>query len=368
MEKQNPISGETPTGHTKRTIDYQSLFTNATKGRRWLYAVATFGVVLAIVLKGALVAVSVKTDKHQNLPPLKLPAVSAPAPAPAPEPDYRGIARNRLQPDLDWAERQSAKSVDDHLQQLDEFFAEAKKRSPRFAQDALGWRSKWYLIVDKLPRTRKDRQPQFLAKSFNDDIFSPEQLTQVLDQLVKDCVNSELGIENEMLVKMRADVSDLPPAVLIAFTSKSELRAAFERALVEARQRAGVDLKADVGREITSAVVAQVLSWVAVRMAVEGGILGAGASTSWGTLGISLGVAIIVDQIVTRIWDWYRDPVGELTRKINDKLDDVRRLIVEGDGRNSGLRARLKDLSKTRSALRRAAMDQILTLSKENKP
>ena len=67
------------------------------------------------------------------------------------------------------------------------------------------------------------------------------------------------------------------------------------------------------------------------------------------------------------VWQHYRDPVGELTGKLNDKLDELHRLIVEGDNQDIGLRARLKELAARRAELRSAAIDK-MTSPLEDKP
>jgi hypothetical protein len=341
--------------------DGQPTYRSDDESQRFRYVVVVLGILLALLLRAALVAIFAKCEKP--LPPVQLTLPAHPASIP----DLRSVVRGRLNPDLDWAERQSEKSVDDHLRKLDDFFASAQKRTPRFAKDALGLTSEWYLVVDRMPYTRSNRQAQFLRTSFNDDIFSPPQLTKALNQLVKDYVDSEAGIENQMLVKMRADISDLPPSVLASFGNQGELQIAFGRALAQATERAGANLKADVSREVTSAVVAQVLIWATERMGIEAGILTVGASNSWETLGMSMVVALAVDQVVKWVWDWYRNPVGELTGKMNTKLDEMHRLIVEGDNKESGLRAKLKELSTKRAELRRAVIEK-LEGQLENKP
>jgi hypothetical protein len=274
----------------------------------------------------------------------------------------RQQALQRAQAGLDWADAQTRSSADEHLRAIDRFFDEVKGRTPRFAEQILGWSSKWRLVSDKLPFTRTDRHARFLDKTFRDELFSPEQLTDAIDGVIRDYTDAVAGIENRMLVRIRADVGDLEPAALPpAFADETKLRAAFDEAMHAALDRTRADLRADVTREAVSLVAGEVLTMVAVRLGVSGGILAAGAGSSWATFGVGLVVAVIVDQIVTWVWEWWRDPQGDVTRTMNTKLDEIRRLIVEGDGAAApGLRQRLDELATRRDTVRRAAMAEMI--------
>jgi hypothetical protein len=290
-----------------------------------------------------------------QLPPVPGPLASGPSIE-----VLRQQALRRTQPGLDWADAETRRSAAEHLQAVDAFFSDVKSRTPRFAERILGWSSKWRLVSDKLPFTRADRHAQFLDKTFRDELFSPQQLTQTIDAVVRNYTDSVAGVENRMLVRVRADVGDLEPAVLPAFADETKLRVAFDDAMRVALDRTHADLRADLTREAVSLVAGEVLTMVAVRLGVSGGILAAGAGTSWATFGVGLVVAVIVDQIVSWVWDWWRDPQGDVSRKMNDKLDEIRKLIVEGDGNSPGLRQRLDELAAKRDKLRRAAMADMI--------
>ncbi len=63
----------------------------------------------------------------------------------------------RAKPHFDWAQRQILLHTSNCLVPLDELFAQGRKGTPGFAEDALGWSSKWRLMVDCVPYTRHDR-------------------------------------------------------------------------------------------------------------------------------------------------------------------------------------------------------------------
>jgi hypothetical protein len=350
-------------------VDYHAPQRNP---RRMLYLIA--GVAAAVVIVARAPHASL-FEKPQPVvrPVLVLPATST-APSTQPEPtgptvaEVRRIAAERVLPALDQADRDGQAAVADHLRALDDFFIQAKRNTPGFAKAVLGWSSKWRLVSDKLPFTRTDRHAQFLRKTFHDRLFTPEALTKVVEQTVGGYGGSMAGIENRMLVRIRADVSDLPPAMLPAFNDDAALRAAFERALAQATQRIGADLKADVGRETTSLVAGEVMTLVAVRLGVSAGILSAGAGSSWATFGVGAVVGLVVDQAVTWVWNWWRDPVGDLSTKMRGKLEDIRVLIIEGDGKQPGLRGRLEAVARDRAAVRRAAVLRMIQSPEEAKP
>jgi hypothetical protein len=340
-------------------------------GRGWwaVYVIGGVAAAVAAVARGPIVSLFDKPDAPTPAV-LKLPATQPVASKPAPTgpsaQEVRRRATGRAMPVLDEADRQSQAAVAEHLRAVDDFFAQAKRGTPGFAKQVLGWGSKWRLVADKMPFTRTDRHAQFLRKAFHDRLFTPDALTKVIEQTVKGYGGSVSGIENRMLVRLRSDVSDLPPSMLPAFGDDAQLRQAFDRALAQATERVGADLRADVGRETMSLVAGEVMTMVAVRLGVSAGILSVGAGSSWATFGIGAVVGLVVDQAVTWVWNWWRDPAGDLTTKMNAKLDEIRTLIVDGDGRGApGLRARLDAVARDRATVRRAAVLRLIQSPEE---
>lgn len=356
-----------PNSEPASAITYRS---RPPRARRLVYLVAGVGVAVAVLARGPVASLF---DRPEPAAPAVL---SLPATAPAPETPPAGpsaeavrrIAADRAGPVLEAADREGRAAVAEHLRAVDDFFAQAKRGTPGFAKQVLGWSSKWRLVSDKLPFTRTDRHALFLRKAFHDRLFSPEALTKVVEQTVKGYGSSAAGIENRMLVRLRSDVSDLPPAMLPGFGDDAALRAAFERALAQATQRIGADLKADVGRETTSLVAGEVMTLVAVRLGVSAGILSVGAGSSWATFGVGAVVGLVVDQAVTWVWNWWRNPAGDLSTKMNAKLDEIHALIVDGDGAQPGLRGRLEAVARDRAAVRRAAVLRMIESPEEAKP
>lgn len=295
-------------------------------------------------------------------------APKTPAPVAVPPPpviDTRRIAlevRARVEPSLDWAHEESLLAVNDELHGLSAFFQQAKTRTPQFADAVMSWGSKWRLLVDQVPGTTGERHREFIREKFAETLFDEESLTHAVEQVIRGYADKTQSLENEMLVRMRADVEDLPAASLAALSRGESLSAAFQEAIDRAMHGTSDGLRADVATLVVAVMAEEVLAQAAVRLGVSAGILGAGAGSSWATLGVGLAVGVIIDQIVTLVWEWWADPQGSLTQEVDARLDDLHRAIVEGDAEHPGLRPQLLEFARARDALRREAIDQMVGL------
>jgi len=307
------------------------------------------GVAGALLLRGPLV-------DHISRSPRPAPLVAVPTPAPPALADVRRQARERTLRHLDAADRAGRQAIDRQLKPLEDFFAQARKRTPGFAEEVLGWGSKWRFVADRMPFTRSDRHEEFLKLAFTAHLFTADQLEKQLRQVVKGYLAESEAIENRLLVDVRSDLQDLPPLLLASRLDAAAFELAFAEALQRASARTGAGLRQDVAQEVVSQVVGQVLAQVAVRLGVSAGVLGTGAATGWATLGIGLVVGIIVDQVISWVWDWAADPKGNLARELDGKLDELRKSIVDGPPKAPGMRGQLEQLATDRGALRRRVL------------
>lgn len=294
---------------------------------------------------------------HSRLPE----SMPAPPPAPVPvSPEVCKTVAERAQPHLDWADAESQHAIDEHLATLTLFFDSAKQQTPRFARDVMGWRSKWRLVSDKLPFTRDDRHQAYLRERFGARVFTPQQLLQAVESVLTSYLTSVQSIEGMMLVRIRADVADLPAGSLPQFASPEALEQAFALALEAAAKQTEVDLRADLIRELVSIVTGEVLTMVAVRLGVSAGILATGASSSWSTFGVGLVVGVAADWVIQKVWNWWDDPAADLAGMMDARLDAIHQLLVDGDGSASGLRGKMLELHEQRRLLRRQAVHQLI--------
>lgn len=273
----------------------------------------------------------------------------------------RPSAREVAGPHLQRADEQCRAAIARPAADVERFFHDAQQSTGPFAEEALGWGSKWRLVVDHVPYTRGGRHEAFLRAQFEKQVFSPQQLEQAVSGAISAYLAEVRSVEGRMLVDLRTDMADVPGAFPAAALDESEFRQLYEESLALAASSAGGSLQADIGTQMVSLIAGEVLTAVAVRLGVSAGILGTGAATSWATLGVGLVVGVIVDQIVCWVWDWYADPEGELAAQLNSKLEVLRRMIVEGPG---GLRERLEQFAAQRAAVRQQAVLNLLEPSR----
>lgn len=315
------------------------------KPTRWLLLLGFLGVVIAVILGRPLL----ESAREQPSPPPTPPQIKLPPP---PE----EVAK----PHLGKAEQAAERAIEEHVKALDTFFAYSKKGTRTFAGESLSWSSKWRLVADYVPFTDGDRHQKFIRSKFEEHIFKADQLEEAVKQVVRSYLAHIRSIESKMLVDLRVDVSDFPSAYPLAQLDDKRLQESYDQALSRAIAATGGDLRADIATQLVSIIAGEVLTPVAVRLGVSAGILGTGAASSWATSGIGFVGGLIVDQIVSWVWDWWADPKGNLAADLDKKLDEMNRLIVDGSTDVQGLRDRLKQFARERAATRRAAVLSLL--------
>lgn len=281
--------------------------------------------------------------------------------APSRDEVRREAAKRTLQ-QLDWAEEESRRRIDGCLRPIGAFFAHAKDRLPLFAEDALSWTSERYLVADYVwPWSSGDWQRDFLQERWERHLFAPDDLTKLIQRSAQEYADAMNQTEQEMLIRMRLDVEDLPHEALPEFADEQRLAVEFRGAIDAAVKHAQMD----VGRQIELFVVAEVaervLARVALQLAPRAGLLGAGAVASPYSLGLSMLAALIINYLIELVWDWWADPKGTLVDEIAGQLDGLRRMIVEGDGTAPGLRGEFEEYARQRAGLRANAIASLLT-------
>lgn len=299
----------------------------------------------AVIVLAGILAAQALSNFRRGAESLAQPVTRAAPPSPE---DLRKQAHERAGPHLDSADAECRRVLDEQLRDLDQFFAGAKQRGPRFADRVLGWESTWILVSDRLPGARGGEHPAFVRRAFHEILFSPEQLEGRARQTVEGYLEAVRDIEGLLLIQLRQDLADLPATLPLVSLDQEAVRALYERAVAAAAERAGVNLQQDMARELVSLIVGEVLVQAAVRLGVTAGLTGAGAAT----LGAGLVVALLVDQLLHLVWDASRD----LIRELESRLDDLRRAVVEGTAEAPGLRRRLEHLDRERAAARRQAI------------
>lgn len=308
---------------------------------------------------GVVMAVAARQIYVESIPLLRSSTVAPEQQVVTELLDVRPDPEKLARPHLEWAEAETTKAIDESLQPIRVFFRESKGRTADFADDVLGFRSKMKLVWDTLPMTEKVH-PTFVRTRFEEKIFRPVDLEHVVEQAVAGFLQQLDGIEGEMLVRLRTDMSDFPQAYPLEQIDRDVLKKSYNEAINVALEASGEDLTQATSELIVSTVAGEVLTVVALRVGVSAGILGAGGASGTVTLGVGVVVGLIVDQIVSFVWDWYADPKGSLAADLNGRLDDMSLLIVSGTDGQGGLKAELRQLAESRAKLRREALLKIL--------
>jgi hypothetical protein len=272
----------------------------------------------------------------------------------------RGSSRDsqafrKAEPHLTTAEKQSFDGILGALAIVDEFFSAAKSKTRSFAGDALGLYSKIAWV--------RGKHDKYLAAKFHKHVFAPEDIEATVTKAVASYLDDVEGIENEMLVNIRLDIAELRSGGAIGRMSIDEFRESFQRMSKEISSRTAWNVGSDVGKEIAAQIAGQVLVRAAARLGVSGGILTAGAASSWWTAGIGVAVALVIDLMVSAVWDWVDDPKGRLADGMNQKLEEIRRMIVDGDEETPGLRQELEKYAAQRAIVRRDVVRAMVAAS-----
>jgi hypothetical protein len=298
---------------------------------------------------------------------LALPAVApslteTPRPMPAEWP--------KVQARLDRFDKAADAALVKRLEMVKTFFDQRKYGAQGFAEEALSWGGKWEFIKDTLGA---GNHRKYLAEALARNTFTVDELRAVLEAAIKGYLTDLDGLENELLVQLRADLADselgrgtLRPYVASDKAFQSEYR---KLALV-ALPVVADDMNITLSREMLGFIAMDVGTQAVVRigtvtvgeLGLEGGILGSGAVVGIGTLGVGLIIGFIVDAVLDdllRIIGY--DPQREIARHVCGALDEMRALLVDGDTRARSTHEKLCKLASddwwedVRTASRRAA-------------
>ena len=266
--------------------------------------------------------------------------VAMPRHKPSPE---QTTAWSRIQPQLKAARQAGIDASDKHYQRVSEFFAERKKRTRAFAEAVLSLRSKWQFVKSKLPSADREAHRKYLRDRFEETVFSSKELEELLRSVVEGYVQELRGMENELLVKIRADLADGALADLKAdarFRTDTAFRGEYAKSLEAAASVMAKDLKVQIGREVVTWVGADIATTitisvagnVATRFGVSAAILSTGAASTVATLGVGVAACVIIDALMDWIFQAVGyDPAGDVRTEIDEALEDFEGLLLFGD-------------------------------------
>jgi len=219
------------------------------------------------------------------------------------------------------------------------FFDRQRGNARAFAGDMLSWGGKWAYAKGLIYNGSHE---QFVQECFRKHLFSSEELSSTIQTSVDRLVNEIQSQENQLLVKIQADLSgsDLAkPQYLPALADPERLRNVYDDMLIQVLPIVSRDMGITVSREMASFVDGEIASVIVIEIGaslassfgISGGILGVGAGTGIATFGVGLVAAIIVDMGL----DWVMsqrgyDPESQIAKQVIATLDTCESYILSG--------------------------------------
>lgn len=255
---------------------------------------------------------------------------------------------------LDWAENEGRMGLEPSVSALREFFAQAHQGTRGFAEDILGWESKWKLAEGYL--NGSNTHQEYITQRFAARIFETPQLEKVIEVTIAEYLRYLNEVDSMMLVRLEADLAELPGYILSANIDHDAIGQAISSAIHDAVLAVEAEVHGDVRGRIASCIAGEVLAVVGTRLATSAGILGVGAGSGTVTVGVGLAASIVADYCVSWAYDQYYDPVGEISRRMSATLYELENLIMNGDGIKPGLLSSLDGYAQRRGRARTVAV------------
>lgn len=260
---------------------------------------------------------------------------------------------------LESARQEAEAGLAPQFKVIREFFKEASLGTRPFAEDALGFDSKWALIQEYF--FDDDAHRAYLEERFAARIFKTEDLEQTVRYAVSAYLNHLDSVDAAFLVNLKVDMDDLPQSSFPPGVDRTAIEQSLAAAIHNTVGAVGAEFPRAVGLELASYVAGEVLTYAGVELATSAGILSVGAGSGTVTFGVGIVVGVIADAIISRVYNEMFDPAGELSRKLDDTLGNLKHLILSGDGEQPGLSQRLHDYAARRAEARRAAINAALS-------
>jgi hypothetical protein len=219
-----------------------------------------------------------------------------------------------------WAQSELAARLETYLARVDQYFEEAKDRIPQFTSEAC---DPWKYIFS----SRSEFELHVL-RQFERHVFSVKEVEQLVLQTASAYLEEIRSVENEMLVRIQADVEQLglDPSVI------QEIHLDLQPQIVRLSKEVLPDIVAGAQRQvrrlIVSCVAAEVAAWMASKLAVRAGLVGAGATAGWFTFGVSILAGVVVDAVIS---DTIQQKVTqEVYAHLAPEIDALKQQAIDG--------------------------------------
>jgi hypothetical protein len=227
-------------------------------------------------------------------------------------------------------------------------------------EHVLGLESQLALISDWLPWSTGTNHARTLRRAFHAHVLDPDHLDQLARRVIKETLEDIQDIDDALLVRLRVDVENAPTTRPDLVVERDRLTAATGSSLQDAVAQSRPEVTRAIAAEVATLVASEFVTWSVLRGAAASGLLAAGTASAPISLGVGLAAFLAVDQAMCWAVDRWADPRGTLVRGIRTKLVELRRLVLEGSPKAPGLRSRLEQILRERSAARRTRIFQTL--------
>jgi hypothetical protein len=255
-------------------------------------------------------------------------------PVAKPETPQQKIARR-----LDKMDQDAKELADRYLERISAFFHERKRGARPFAEAAFSWSGKWHLVKGKVLGDDSAGMRQYLQEHFETHVFKSEDLQAVLASALAGYLTDIQGLENQMLVEIRADLGDdqllqgNAPELQSNEAFQEEYRRLAEQVLPAVTADLNVTITREIGTFIASEMVAQTLGrGLASRVAMSAGVFGALGRHGMVTFGVGVAAGFVIDWLV----DWLLrlggyDPAAQVAGQVEQALDRLEKQMIDGD-------------------------------------
>ncbi len=258
-----------------------------------------------------------------------------------PKPEaVRTSAWLKTQPLLEEADRFSASALNRHLSGIHAFLDERKAGTRAFAERMVGLQGKWETLKAQIGYSSEFAV--FLSEAFAEHVFPMQELEKVVSTSVRSYLAELEAIDDDLLVRLRADLSDdeLPRLAIPALRSDEALRRHYHELSQRVTRDLSTDLAVVAAREffiwhasnIATDLTLQVGAAIASRLGLSTTLLAAGAESTWQTLGVGLVVCFVLDAVINRIIKATGyDAEEQIAARVDETLSALGRTITDGD-------------------------------------
>lgn len=246
-------------------------------------------------------------------------------------------------------------------QPVQEYFHRTFARADAFAGEVLSFSGKWKYAKSKLQSGDKE-YAKWIEAELTRTLLDPHEMQDVIKTSAQQYLEEINAEENRLLVKLSQDVFAMPEFASLHMISAEQVKKCFDGSLAEVSKELSKAIGRETGTFVASEIAMMVLSRVIGRLTISGVVIGGGAALSPESLGLTLAAAVVVDYVVTKIWNMFSNPEKEIAEKVKQQLYELRNQVLWGENNkdDDGLLYELNRIATDRDSLRSSAIKNMI--------